>query len=123
MEGGSVIKRNDDMNMPNSAIAIVVLTCAAGVAGAQNTDDGRVGHLDNWSQQEGWDRARDNMAADAVSTPHRAGWDRAQDSKVATNAATMAAPEVSPASAIAALALLGGALIVLHGRYGIKQRG
>lgn len=33
-----------------------------------------------------------------------------------------AAPEISSASAISALVLLGGALILLHGRYSIKPK-
>jgi hypothetical protein len=97
------------MKIAIGSLAVLVLSTAAGVASADHVDGNRTGNHDGWSQRHGgWTERHD--------------WDRARDNSGPVRVTAVAAPEISPAATIPALALLGGALIVLRGRYSIKPK-
>ncbi len=95
--------------MKNAVCSLVTLlfSAMAGAAGAGQFDDRGRGVDDGLSQRH-------------LPSYERHDWDRAHDTSVP--APVTEAPEISAESAISALVLLGGALIVLGGRHGIKPK-
>jgi hypothetical protein len=83
------------MNKTLSTIAVLLLAGVAQVAIADQSNGSMIGTGDVPSGLRDWDRNNQIPSTDA-------------------------APEISPGSLIAALSLLGGALIVLRGRSNIK---
>jgi hypothetical protein len=86
------------MNKTPGTIAVLLLAAAAQVAIAEPVSQRFVGNVEG-----------DRGIASGLHD-----WDHDR------NASTVAAPEISPGSLIAALSLLGGALIVLRGRSSTK---
>ncbi len=91
------------MKTATYGLAILMLTAAAAVAGADQYDD-NAGNTDHRFR-----RQEENFV--------RQDWERHRDRVDSAPATAIPAPEISAGSAIAALVLLGGALIVLRGRY------
>jgi hypothetical protein len=95
------------MKIAVCSLMTLLFSAMAGVAGAGQFDDHRTGvndglaqrHLANYERRDS-DWPRDKSAPAPVT----------------------AAPEISAESAISALVLLGGALILLGGRHGIKPK-
>jgi hypothetical protein len=85
------------MNKTFSTVAVFLLSGVAQVASADHFDG--------------------NINSDRDMASGRYDWDRDQDHQ---HSSTAAAPEISPDSLIAALSLLGGALLVLRGRSNLK---
>jgi hypothetical protein len=95
------------MKIAVCTLMTLLFSAMAGAAGAGQFDDHRTGvdnglsqrHLANYERRDS-DWARENSAPAPVTV----------------------APEISAESAISALVLLGGALILLAGRHGIKPK-
>jgi hypothetical protein len=87
----------DLMNKTLSTATVLLLAAAAQVASAEPVAKRFVGSVEG-----------DRGIASGLHD-----WDHDSDHR---NGSTVAAPEISPGSLIAALSLLGGALIVLRGR-------
>jgi hypothetical protein len=95
------------MKIAVCSLMTLLFSAMAGAAGAGQFDDHGTGvddglaqrHLANYERRNA-DWARDNSASAPVTV----------------------APEISAESAISALVLLGGALILLYGRNGIKPK-
>ncbi len=95
------------MKIAVCALATVLFSGVAGAAGAGQFDDHRTGVNDGLSQR------------------HLANYERRDSEWTHDNsppAPVNVAPEISAESAISALVLLGGALILLYGRHGTKPK-
>jgi hypothetical protein len=95
------------------SLATLMFSGVAGVANADQFDVHRTGTDAGFSQHHdaNYDRRNSDWGRDS---------DGARDNSAP--APVTVAPEISSASAISALVLLGGALILLHGRYSIKPK-
>jgi hypothetical protein len=89
-------------------VAICVLSLAAASAAQA---DGQNGPSLSWWQQleQSWDNFWDNL------------WDHKDPGHGGTPGSPVAAPEIDPASAMSALTLLAGGLVVIRGRRSARK--
>jgi hypothetical protein len=101
------------MKIAICSLATLMFLGVAGVANADQFDIHRTATNEGFSQHHdaNYERRNSDWGRDS---------DRVGDNSTA--ASVTAAPEISSASAISALVLLGGALILLHGRHSINPK-